>query len=174
MLGGPHGPVKTSRPRWRFLRGRTSVVRVKPSQIVALLAGLALALGVWAASRQSRPRAGPDAGAGAPGKAGSGDDVVAQAMRDVPGVVDSTAIKTRWHDEVRGIDLEALDATQLELLVRFANARMCTCGCGYTLAGCKASDMSCEESGARLTALRDSILAGQVRAAKGLRTRPDG
>ena len=141
---------------------------MKPSQIVALLAGLALALGVWAATRQARPPAGPDAGVE------PSDDVVAQAMRGVPAAVDSTAIKTRWHDEVRGIDLEALDAAQLELLVRFANARMCTCGCGYTLAGCKASDMSCEESGARLTALRDSILAGQVRGAKGLRVRPDG
>ena len=89
-----------------------------------------------------------------------------------PAVVDSAELKTRWHDEVRGVDLAGLDGARRELFVRYANAGMCTCGCGYTLAGCKASDMSCEISGARLEALRDSIGAGWIRDAKGIRERP--
>jgi len=138
---------------------------MKRSHAVGLVALAALALGLWAARGSFAPRGGPPA-------AEPDDDVVARAMAGVTAPVDSAEIKSRWHDEVRGVDLEGLDAAQLELLVRFANARGCTCGCGYTLAGCKASDMSCEESGARLEALRDSIRAGQLRSATGIRERP--
>ena len=86
--------------------------------------------------------------------------------------VDSTAIKHRWLDHVRGVDIASLDPDQRVLFVRFANARECTCGCGYTLAGCKASDMTCEVSGAALEALRDSIDAGKIVVARGIRERP--
>lgn len=86
--------------------------------------------------------------------------------------VDSTAIKHRWLDEVRGVEIASLDPDQRALFVRFANARECTCGCGYTLAGCKASDMTCEVSGAALEALRDSIRTGKIVVARGIRERP--
>jgi len=143
---------------------------MKRSLAIGLAALAVLALGLWAARGSFGPRGGPSS---PPGGAESGDDIVARAMEGVVAPVDSAEIKSRWQDEVRGVDLEGLDAAQLELLVRFANARGCTCGCGYTLAGCKASDMSCEESGARLEALRDSIRAGQVRSARGIRARPE-
>jgi hypothetical protein len=86
--------------------------------------------------------------------------------------IDSTAIKQRWVNEVRGVDVSMLDPDMRTLFVRFANARQCTCGCGYTLAGCKASDMTCEVSGAALEALRDSIRLGRIVTARGIRERP--
>ena len=46
------------------------------------------------------------------------------------------------------------------------------CGCGYTLAACRTYDPTCPESGPVAEALRDSILAGHVRSAEGLRARP--
>lgn len=142
---------------------------MKTSHLIAFAAVVALALGLWAASGRFRPLGGrpatvPDGDPGA--------DVVARAMEGVPAAVDSAEIKARWQDEVRGVELAGLDRAQRELFVRFANAGMCTCGCGYTLAGCKASDMSCEVSGARLEALLDSIRAGRIRSAKGIRERP--
>jgi hypothetical protein len=86
--------------------------------------------------------------------------------------LDSTAFKERWLDEVRGVDLAGLDSTQRDRFVRFANAGRCTCGCGYTLAACRASDMTCEVSGARLAALLDSIRAGHLTRTRGIRSRP--
>ena len=133
----------------------------------------ALALGLWAASRQFRPPAQPAApvpGGATPGDPGA--DVVARAMQGIPTAVDSAEIKSRWQDEVRGVEIADLDPAQRELFVRYANAGRCTCGCGYTLAGCKASDMSCEESGARLEAMLDSIRTGKLRSTKGIRERP--
>ena len=104
--------------------------------------------------------------------------MIGEALRQTPPVqeaqtpIDSTAFKQRWLDEVRGIDLTGLDAAQRERFLRFANAGRCTCGCGYTLAACRASDMTCEVSGARLEALRDSIRAGQLTRMRGIRARP--
>ena len=142
------------------------------SLLIGLAALIALALGVGFAFRQFGPRRepapAPAAVAPVPGEPGPG--VVEEAMRSAP--LDSAEIKSRWQDEVRGIDVSGLDAKQQELFVRFANAEHCTCGCGYTLAGCKASDMSCEVSGGMLEALRDSIRTGKVRSARGIRARP--
>ena len=103
-------------------------------------------------------------------------DVVARAMAGVPlaAVVDSSAFKSRWLDPVRGMDLTSLSATQREIFLRFANSEYCTCGCGYTLAGCRESDMSCEISGPRLDALMDSVRTGKIRSARGVRARPSG
>ncbi len=134
---------------------------MKRTQAIALAALLALGLGVWAAMVGFRGRARP-----------ADPDVVTRAMEAIPAPVDSAEIKSRWQEEVRGVDLAGLDGAQRELFVRFANAGSCTCGCGYTLAGCKASDMSCEVSGERLHALLDSIRAGHIRDAAGIRARP--
>jgi hypothetical protein len=106
-------------------------------------------------------------------------DVVARAMAGVPrddaaAVVDSAAFKSRWLDPVRGMDLGSLSASQREIFLRFANSEYCTCGCGYTLAGCRESDMSCEISGPRLDALMDSVRTGKIRSARGVRARPSG
>ncbi|MEO5617257.1 MAG: hypothetical protein ABIS67_05770 [Candidatus Eisenbacteria bacterium] len=146
---------------------------MKPSHFVALAAVLALALGLWAAAGQFRPRGKPaESHSDAAPLADPSADMVTRAMQGVAAVPDSAEIKARWQNEVRGVELAGLDDAQREMFVRFANAGRCTCGCGYTLAGCKASDMSCEVSGNRLEALLDSIRTGKIRSAKGLRERP--
>ena len=60
---------------------------------------------------------------------------------------------------------------QRALFVRVANSYRCTCGCGFTLATCRAYDAQCPVSGPRVRALRDSVRAGLV-SARGLRQRP--
>ena len=144
-----------------------------------VLLAMALAVLVWWVARQERARPAPAGGASGPAltaadSAGSDADIeraLAMARASAP-PVDSAAIKSAWHDEVRGADLAALSARQRDLLLRFANAERCTCGCGYTLAGCLASDMTCEVSGASVAALLDSIRAGRITSARGVRQRP--
>ncbi|MGH7731429.1 MAG: hypothetical protein ACRENJ_09295, partial [Candidatus Eiseniibacteriota bacterium] len=109
----------------------------------------------------------PPAPAGEPG-----ERAIDQALEQAAPAVDSTAIKQRWVDEVRGVDVSGLDARRLELFLRYANAEQCTCGCGYTLAGCRASDMTCDVSGGRIGALLDSIRAGHITSARAIRARP--
>jgi hypothetical protein len=84
------------------------------------------------------------------------DDVIRQAL-DQTGTVDSTALKRGWVDEVRGLDVSALLPAEVDTLVRFANARDCTCGCGFTLAACRAWDLTCPVSLPLVEELRDSI-----------------
>lgn len=160
--------------------------------LLALAAGLAVAMrqaGIF--KRSATPLAGdavigqalrqttpaPDVPTAAPDSATAGPRVDAALPPGHPSIrahpVDSTAIKHRWVDEVRGVDVAALDPDQRVLFVRLANARECTCGCGYTLAGCKASDMTCEVSGAALEALRDSVITGKIVVARGIRERPN-
>lgn len=148
---------------------------------VALVALAILAAGLGVAAWQSRPAHPPGFPSRttrpAPG-AEPGAEVIEEALRQSPSVegaqtpVDSAAFKQRWLDEVRGVDLAGLDSARFELFLRFANAERCTCGCGYTLAGCRASDMTCDVSGPRLDALLDSVRAGHIRRARGIRARP--
>lgn len=118
--------------------------------------------------RQGRPPA-PPRGVAPPDPS---EEVVEQALDQIP--TDSTALKSRWVDEVVGVDLTGLRGGQRELLVRFANARRCTCGCGYTLAACRIYDPTCPVSLPILAALRDSVIAGRIRSAEGIRARPRG
>jgi hypothetical protein len=127
-----------------------------------LLVGLAVGARLW---RHPHPASSP---ALTPPVA----DVIGEALEAAR--VDSAAIKRRWIDDVRGIDLTRLDPPRRELFLRYANAERCTCGCGYTLAGCRATDMSCEISGPHLDALLDSVRAGRITSARGLRARPGG
>lgn len=140
------------------------------TSLLGLAAVIVLVLGVAVAVRQFAPRRAATPPPAAPAVGEPGPDVVEEAMRAVP--LDSAEIKSRWQDEVRGIDVSGLDPREQELFLRYANAERCTCGCGYTLAGCKASDMSCEVSGGMLEALRDSIRTGKIRSARGIRARP--
>ena len=80
--------------------------------------------------------------------------------------------KSKWVDEIPGLDVADLSARQLDVFLASANTQRCTCGCGYTLAGCRVYDSTCEKSGPRVAALLDSVRAGQVRDATGLRKRP--
>jgi len=80
--------------------------------------------------------------------------------------------KSRWRDDVPGADLDALPAARREIFIRLVNTRRCTCGCGYTLAACRAYDTTCEKSLPKVTALLDSVAHGWIADAEGARTRP--
>ena len=141
------------------------------AHIVALIALVLLAAGLAAWLRSARPlQSVPLPAAVMPDT--TSDGAVEQAL-DLAGR-DSSAIKSRWIERVRGVDLAVMAPERRELFIRFANAERCTCGCGYTLAGCRESDMSCEVSGPRIAALLDSVRSGRIRSAKGLRERPRG
>ena len=126
---------------------------------IALVALVALALGLGTAALQWR-KPGP-AGGVAPGDVAApsdtGEDVIRQALEQTASGVDSTALKRGWVNDVRGLDVSDLLPDEVETLVRFTNARDCTCGCGFTLAACRAWDLTCPVSLPRVEALRDSI-----------------
>lgn len=130
---------------------------------VALLAGLGLAVRQWRAQPLSTRASAP---------ADTSGDVVEQALGQIPAPDDSAAIKARWLDEVPGADVANLTQEGREIFVRAANSQHCTCGCGFTLAGCRASDMTCDVSRGRVEALLDSVRSGRLRSAQGLRERP--
>ncbi len=98
------------------------------------------------------------------------EDSLARAQR-LAGV-DSTK-KNAWVDEIPSADLSGLDPKRTEVFLRFANARRCTCGCGFTLAACRVYDPSCEVSGPLVAALLDSVSRGLVADTRGLRKRQE-
>lgn len=140
---------------------------------VTVVAVVALAAGIWIARGNLRPSPGaPPAKlppAEAPPDSALPADVVDRAL-DL--AADSTALRRRWVDDVKELDLAALGPARREVFIRFANARACTCGCGYTLAGCREYDSTCEVSGPLVRALYDSVLAGRITDARGVRERP--
>jgi hypothetical protein len=135
--------------------------------VVAVVVGIAVGLGQ---ARRPRPPARVDPGAP--------QDSIAQALRQARG--DSAARassgdaedKSRWVDEVKGFDVSDLTPVRREQFVRFANAQRCTCGCGYTLAGCRAYDPTCPVSQPRVQRLLDSVRAGLYSRAAGAAARP--
>ena len=88
------------------------------------------------------------------------------------GASDSAAEKSRWVHFVKGFDVSDLSRERRELFVRFANAERCTCGCGYTLAGCRAYDPTCPISEPRVQKLLDSVRAGLYASPPNVRRRP--
>jgi hypothetical protein len=94
---------------------------------------------------------------------------VDSATRTLPG---SAEDKSRWVAEVKGFDVSDLPAGRREMFVRFANAQRCTCGCGYTLAGCRTYDPSCPVSAPRVGKLLDSVRAGRYSSAARARPKP--
>lgn len=133
-----------------------------------LVAGVAVAAWQW---RRNTPAPAP-----APTPAAALDVTdeagVEQALRQQP--VTTGPERNRWVGEVRGIGVSGLSARQLDVFVRFANAERCTCGCGYTLAGCRSYDPTCEVSGPIILALRDSVARDQVASVANLRRPPSG
>lgn len=135
-------------------------------RLVVMLAGVAVVAAVLVVSRDAlrppesftpapdldEPDGGPRSGPGLPG-------------------ADSTK-KNEWVEEIPGADLVALDPVRAEIFLRFANARRCTCGCGFTLAACRQFDPSCEVSSPLAAALLDSVTRGEVADTRGLRPRP--
>jgi len=150
-------------------------MRHRNTLIIALAALVLLAGGLFAAWRLGRPAGVPAAADTSTAEADpdtSADAVIEQALGQIPAPVDSTEIKTGWRDDVRSIDLDAMTPAQRTLMLRHANSEMCTCGCGYTLAACRTYDLTCPVSLPRVEALRDSILAGDIRDSRGLRQPP--
>lgn len=92
-------------------------------------------------------------------------DVVGQAL-DLA-TPDSTLLKKRWVDDIPDLDLAALAPAARGVFLRIANGRACGCGCGYTLAGCRRYDPSCDVSGPRAQALYDSVASGRIARADG-------
>jgi hypothetical protein len=141
----------------------------RPTRWIGLGAALLLVAGVGVGVWLTRP---PKP---APAKVPElGDEVVDQALGQIPGEVDSAAIKSRWMDEVKGVDLAAVTTSQREIFLRFANAERCTCGCGYTLAACRTYDTTCPVSLPIVKTLLDSVCSGRIRSAVGIRQRPAG
>jgi len=144
-----------SEPRPRMHAGKA----IAALAIVALLVGVAVAFGPWT----RRHSTAPDPGA----PADTSEGAIGRALghtRD-----DSLS---RWVSDIPGADLSGLDAREQRIFVRFANAERCTCGCGYTLAACRVYDDQCEVSGPRVTSLLDSVRAGWILSADGLRDEP--
>jgi hypothetical protein len=140
------------------------------AHLIAIVALLAFAIGltVWFTSFRHASILPPAASGPSPDT--TTDAAIEQALGAAR--IDSVAYKSRWLDEVPGISLAALSPGKRELFLRFANAERCTCGCGYTLATCRAADMTCEVSGPHLEALLDSVRAGRIQSARGVRARP--
>jgi len=98
-----------------------------------------------------------------------GDDVVARALRLAS--IDPKH-KDQWVDDIPDLDLAALTPAARATFLKIANGRHCTCGCGFTLAGCRRYDDECETSGPRARALYDSVRAGTIARADGYPERP--
>jgi hypothetical protein len=132
--------------------------------LVALAAGVAMAVRQWSL-RPKAPHPAPvvrDIRESMPH-----DSIHARFAR-----ASSDEEKSRWRDEVPGADLAGLTPARREIFLRLVNTRRCTCGCGYTLAACRAYDTSCEKSLPKVTALLDSVAHGWIADAAGARTRP--
>ncbi len=97
------------------------------------------------------------------------DDPVGRALAMAG--LDSTR-REEWVAEIPDFDLSGLSPARRDLFVRLANTEHCTCGCGFTLAACRAFDPTCEDSGPRVAELRDSVAAGAYDGATGLREPP--
>src|SRR5437867_1354382 len=82
---------------------------------------------------------------------------IEQALRLTPGFEPE---KSRRVEVIRGVALALLTRPQRARFVDLANAERCTCGCGYTLAGCRAYDSTCKVSLPRVRALFDSVRRG--------------
>jgi len=126
--------------------------------LAALVAGLLLAVQHW------RPQSAPDTAPPPVTMADPKGDTLEQALRIARG--DSASgepqPKDRWLNDLKGFNILDLSDTRRAALLRLANAERCTCGCGYTLAGCRAYDPTCPVSGPRVQRLLDSVRAGRV------------
>jgi len=122
--------------------------------VLALVAGMVAAVAI-------RHSFSPPEGRSSPGPSGAatdtGDEVVARALEIARG--DSLA-QDAWVDDIPDLDLAALGEPGRTTFLRLANGRRCDCGCGYTLAGCRRFDPTCDVSGPRAQALYDSVRAG--------------
>ena len=124
--------------------------------LIALAAGIGLAVSQWQGVKRQSPRPLPLPATTEERVAGRVDG---RAVAQAPGTSRDVANpdSNRWVDEVKGVDVTGLDGGRREVFMRFANAERCTCGCGYTLAACRTHDPTCEVSLPLAVALLDSI-----------------
>ena len=149
-----------------------------PIRVLALLGAIAAILAAaWALRGSfSMPVRGRESDGGAAASrqrvdADTGEDVVARALRLA--AIDTTR-KKKWVDDIPDLELASLSPTARETFLRIANGRACTCGCGFTLAGCRRFDSECDVSGPRAQALFDSVRAGRITSAGGFPAGPAG
>jgi hypothetical protein len=128
-----------------------------PIRLVVVLGVLAIAVTAAVAIRGQFAPARRQAGGGF---TEPGGDVVSEALELAQ--PDSIRRKTAWVDEIPDLELASLPGPARETFLRIANGRMCDCGCGYTLAGCRRYDATCPVSGPRARALFDSVRAGRI------------
>lgn len=131
---------------------------------IGALAIAALVAGVLLAVQHGRPSSAPDP-APPPATAGvPAGDTLEQALRiaRADSASGNSLPKDRWLNDLKGFNILDLSDTRRAALLRLANAERCTCGCGYTLAGCRAYDPTCPVSGPRVQRLLDSVRAGRV------------
>jgi hypothetical protein len=140
-------------------RPAPSPTRSRIARGIGVAAALVLIAGIAAAWRQWNPSSpAPRAAATSPSaSADSGGATVERAL-----ALSGENEKTRWVDEVPGVDVSALDASQRVVFLQVVNGRRCTCGCGYTLAACRVHDASCDVSLPRVEAVRDSVRRGWI------------
>ncbi len=100
-----------------------------------------------------------------------GESTVQRALRLA--AIDSTK-KNAWVNEVPGADMKSFSPQQRQVFIAYVNAERCTCGCGFTLGACRQYDSSCEVSLPRVRRLYDSVAAGQLTEARGVRLGPGG
>jgi len=140
---------------------------IAPLAVFALVFGVGVAfrqpLAAWWASRQPPPAPVVIDTSRLPA------DAVERSLRQAG--VDSTR-RDEWVETVPGIDARLLSASQRETFIRHANSQRCSCGCGFTLAACRAFDPSCETSLPLVQALFDSVASGRIVGTSGLRARP--
>jgi hypothetical protein len=144
---------------------RTSGTGIAAFALIGVLIGVGL---WWVGTQREAPGSNPN----------PSDESIAQALRQArgdsatPALPDTAADKSRWTPVVKGFDVSGLSPVRREMFVRFANAQRCTCGCGYTLAGCRTYDPSCPVSGPRVEKLLDSVRTGRYSSAPGTRPKP--
>jgi hypothetical protein len=133
-----------------------------PLRLFAVLgvAGVVLLAAVVVLQQRPRPERRGAPAAQAPEPAEPGGDVVARALDLARS--DSVRLKERWVDEIPDLELAALPGPARATFLRIANGRRCDCGCGYTLAGCRRFDSTCDASGSRARALYDSVRDGRI------------
>jgi hypothetical protein len=156
MLVGLEGAGQTGEKRPRFTRW------------IALLATVLLLAGIGAAawSRRAAERVA------APRVSVSDREPTPEGEADIPDdevhrhALASDKEKSKWVAVVPEVDVSGLSQKQLEVFLSAANTQRCTCGCGYTLAGCRVYDSRVKGSGPRVAALLDSVRTGQIRSAE--------
>jgi hypothetical protein len=138
-----------------------------PLRLFAVLGAIAiLVLAAIAIRAQLAPARRGAAGGGFAEPRG---DVVSEALELAQ--PDSVRRKTAWVSDIPDLELASLSGRARETFLRIANGRMCDCGCGYTLAGCRRYDTTCPVSGPRARALFDSVRAGHIVRAEGVTER---